>query len=391
MKYESNLSSSVLVQQKSATIAYQNQNHTAVGSRKTRSTKDAGNIEMDTTAVGSTKSAATKDDLNIKMDTNDPNDGKMYEIFSLESGAEKAKTEQILQNYGSFIKELSIHPLKYYSYTIDLVDKYCSGTLESLSLYNCKIPKTRTEQFLFTNLRKLYIKNVNNGQIGFLMENLFSSNLEHFECEDDNHEEYNFEKFIRYHPNLKTIIIRKSTHLVNLLPAMAEFCKQLEELEIKVTDNSGAAREALKSLRTLSHLKKLTFNCTKNKNVATFIELLNSFESLKTLELLGADRNREFVKSVSKLKNVRTLELFLCCDLSDLNPLAQLSQLTELTIANNYINDIQLDTINLLNSLHNLKTLKLYINDFEIDETTISMMRNINVARPALKIYGDCR
>lgn len=259
-----------------------------------------------------------------KMPTND-NEDFDYGSFSIDSESNIAETLQILQHHGHSIKELSIHRLRSRQNAqnvFDSVIKYCNCTLESLKLNECAISKV----------------------------------------------EYNFKNFFARHTNLKKIVINNSNDYMHLLPTMAECCSALQELEIKITGYLVEAKKSIKSLQTLHNLRKLTIHC-EGKKMAKFVEILMSFNSLEFLHLYKAQGCDEFVMFLSKLTNLKVLQLTECTHIGDLNPLANLRELTELVVEMSK-GFVKINICLFLECLKKLKKLDLNIKSFVIDKRT---------------------
>lgn len=303
------------------------------------------------------------------MRSNDENSTKIRLTFDSDATREDITTQ--LENIRNVVSGLSIiNLLELSPYAISLAATHCSDVLESLVLKDCKLPMNYRENgFLFGNLRKLCIENVKDsvGGIAFILENTFRQ-LKDFQCKYDQNARFNFQKFISRHKNLTRISIIGCSDLTELAPSIAEHCKQLKELEINV-GRLFEAKKSLESLKSLKLLETLVFHC-QSKKMSKFIEKLDSFVSLETLDLYNAARDNELLQTIAKLPNVKFLGL-IDCNITNYNPLAKMRHLNQLYIKtqqNKKNEKIYLDVVRLVENLVDLKFLDLSKQSFEIDE-----------------------
>lgn len=287
--------------------------------------------------------------------------------------------ERIFKNFGSRLTEVSVSPKyrheKPSNNLLNLVAEYCGEDLKSLTIRGLNIPASLTVKLneIFKRLQLLDLRNVSvvhgtkvfadlNSMIELRVENsdailanIFTK-LESFTYRSDAPLKRSMPKFIRTHPDLKTLNlgtrVNSADDNANILKVILQHCTELKELILDIGSIRASSLQKLQALKSLNILKLSGVNCY-------------DFEFL------------------SAMRELRELHLFVCHLPGDLKQFTFLAQLNTLHIQGGRMSGA-VDVVGMINVLINLKELTVagMWKTFVLTEGTFHKIVGVVTGRP---------
>lgn len=254
------------------------------------------------------------------------------------------QTAKFFRDFGAFVEQIiaSCKEIEFPNYAvkfIDLLDRYCSEKLklleiwhldmdaeieqklatplehlQSLVLKKCSLTESFLKQLPTRSPRLKSILLVDISAKCFIGLQRAYPSLERVLFDNVDMSVNDIEGFFKSNPQLKTINLEKCQQLDDgIIPMLAEHVPKIEGLYLNFDNFTDHLKESMKHLSALKSLIELALASTKTETTMLDVcEIGLSEMPLETLLLhnFNVQCSRDFAAEISKLKHLKTLELW---------------------------------------------------------------------------------
>lgn len=326
-------------------------------------------------------------------------------LYSLNDGHFEVTLNEfrnVLKNFGSLINELTVSKMTFKSSQnnriLDLILKYCKGTLKTLELDGFTIKGIMVQKLtpVVESLEKLILNGCDvDDSIGNLLKHCGGlkklkicdqqygfQDCRFLEQEYPNLQSFtlksvglirqsNLNVFVTKNPNIQKIKIKNCDGVKDkIFGLIADKLNNLEKLSINLTDYDSLFTNNLDPIKKMKNLKKLELKCGRH-SISTVIGELESKDILTQLVLTKVTVDDELIDSICAMPNLTILKLTDVhgFDKSHLRKIAKNKcDLSELHLAD--CEGVSKDgIIELVKNSNELQDLSIHKVDITVDET----------------------